>query len=1178
MLKRISSLLVTGAFAVVLLAQPLMGAMKPTSTQADEFEKFNNLIQQGQLQRAVKVVDESTLGSDATRHFVRSNIGRTWSPTGAAAPGAAIFPTNEDWAYSQKDRQVDWSVGTDGVVRVHFVGNNKTTTTQSTDGSGYWYNYYDATNGTWPNGVGAGAGSVVQATDGTETGLWPNSAINPNNGQIVLYGSDDLPPFGAGVGPSNFEAKMYFQTSDGGTFWGFGQSIPPSQRFLGDTDSLSVLYQHPQIDINVVGADTVMHVLAHTNFLDVFPALTGADGPILHYYRRVLTPGVVGPAACSDWGDALGDTTCWSGPTVIDTAGYRGTLAASPFSSKVGIAWLKYTATAFANDQASDQDVFFIESADGGVTFGAPQNVTNYDRVNGSGLTNAGPFIETHSIYSSDDEFHVLWNANPWPAGVYDSASFFFGDFSSSIYHWGTAQGVVSRVKNADWGLQFNIPICGFGGTNSLYVSFFSISECDGNLYTIWSQVQDVVNTADVNDPANIIDDCASGLPPGSNTSGVNDAVFLANEELWISVSSTLDGVLWDPARNISNTYTPACDSAGFGGVCMAETKATMARYGQDITGLDFTQTEAAAAEFDPTGSYAGSNYLHVLYVDDRYPGEGVFARGPISENALTWVRLACIDPVVASIISASPTSLAFPNYATHGVQLNFPVTITNDGNDVLNITSQTITLLGSTPGGAIATSPAGAFSVPAGVGNVATLTVQLNPGGAINSPGTVVELAGSIDLANNSSNNPNVTISINTVVADTVIEVEFDTIATPSTALAVSSIGGHGVGTVVAGGVNLDYTATGGDCDANASTYVFDGGPFVITGVGGTPLYTTGLFNQSIADTTAFKRIAGTSPASVAGPNYDGYVTGVFVNRDSTIGISREWFAPDATSGANDTAQYVISCTRFYNLTGSAINNVIVGEIIDWDIPSAQGSNNRSGLTGGIVYQQGIDTNDAVECQPFANRFGGSDVLGWYYTSAFAGDTCVNNTERGQYASLNASQLFPGSSSNGDLDTILPNIAAIGLAEAANTDTLDQHITTFYGSTNNADFTGGTGYTLPVGDTLVVYTAYATVKNGSAADLGTALTDACTWYNDNIRPGCSVCGCCVGSTGDVNCDGSVGLPDLSTLIDHLFITFTPLCCDGEGDVNADGSVGLPDLSTLIDNLFITFTPLPPCA
>ncbi len=70
---------------------------------------------------------------------------------------------------------------------------------------------------------------------------------------------------------------------------------------------------------------------------------------------------------------------------------------------------------------------------------------------------------------------------------------------------------------------------------------------------------------------------------------------------------------------------------------------------------------------------------------------------------------------------------------------------------------------------------------------------------------------------------------------------------------------------------------------------------------------------------------------------------------------------------------------------------------------------------------------------------------------------------------------------------------------------------------------------------------------------------------------------CCLSLTGDVNCDGGVGLPDLSTLIDNLFITFAELCCDGEADVNADGSVGLPDLSTLIDHLFITFTPLPFC-
>ncbi len=74
---------------------------------------------------------------------------------------------------------------------------------------------------------------------------------------------------------------------------------------------------------------------------------------------------------------------------------------------------------------------------------------------------------------------------------------------------------------------------------------------------------------------------------------------------------------------------------------------------------------------------------------------------------------------------------------------------------------------------------------------------------------------------------------------------------------------------------------------------------------------------------------------------------------------------------------------------------------------------------------------------------------------------------------------------------------------------------------------------------------------------------------------------CCIGTVGNVDCDGAegVGLPDLSTLIDNLFITFTPLCCEAEGNVDGseDGAVSLPDLSVLIDHLFISFTPLAAC-
>ncbi|RMF94466.1 MAG: hypothetical protein D6741_12600, partial [Planctomycetota bacterium] len=74
---------------------------------------------------------------------------------------------------------------------------------------------------------------------------------------------------------------------------------------------------------------------------------------------------------------------------------------------------------------------------------------------------------------------------------------------------------------------------------------------------------------------------------------------------------------------------------------------------------------------------------------------------------------------------------------------------------------------------------------------------------------------------------------------------------------------------------------------------------------------------------------------------------------------------------------------------------------------------------------------------------------------------------------------------------------------------------------------------------------------------------------------------CCVGTTGNINGDPGdiVDVADLTTLIDHLFISFTPLGCPEEGNVNGDpnGDVDVADLTSLIDHLFISFTPTAAC-
>ncbi|MBD3257211.1 PKD domain-containing protein [candidate division GN15 bacterium] len=81
--------------------------------------------------------------------------------------------------------------------------------------------------------------------------------------------------------------------------------------------------------------------------------------------------------------------------------------------------------------------------------------------------------------------------------------------------------------------------------------------------------------------------------------------------------------------------------------------------------------------------------------------------------------------------------------------------------------------------------------------------------------------------------------------------------------------------------------------------------------------------------------------------------------------------------------------------------------------------------------------------------------------------------------------------------------------------------------------------------------------------------------------------GCCQGpSVGNVDNspDNAVSLGDLTALIDHLFISLTPVACITEADIDLSGQpnpgpddVTLGDLTLLVDHLFISLSPLAPC-
>ncbi|RKX23787.1 MAG: hypothetical protein DRP45_09670 [Candidatus Zixiibacteriota bacterium] len=72
---------------------------------------------------------------------------------------------------------------------------------------------------------------------------------------------------------------------------------------------------------------------------------------------------------------------------------------------------------------------------------------------------------------------------------------------------------------------------------------------------------------------------------------------------------------------------------------------------------------------------------------------------------------------------------------------------------------------------------------------------------------------------------------------------------------------------------------------------------------------------------------------------------------------------------------------------------------------------------------------------------------------------------------------------------------------------------------------------------------------------------------------------CCIGIRGNADCDPTdlVDGSDLTVLINHLFITYDPLCCEAEAELDGYPGIDAVDLTIMINHLFITYEPLPEC-
>lgn len=84
--------------------------------------------------------------------------------------------------------------------------------------------------------------------------------------------------------------------------------------------------------------------------------------------------------------------------------------------------------------------------------------------------------------------------------------------------------------------------------------------------------------------------------------------------------------------------------------------------------------------------------------------------------------------------------------------------------------------------------------------------------------------------------------------------------------------------------------------------------------------------------------------------------------------------------------------------------------------------------------------------------------------------------------------------------------------------------------------------------------------------------------YSATLSISPRVVSCCTGTTGDIDCSGTVDISDLTALVDHLFQSFAPLCCPAASNTDAHDAVDIGDLAALIDHLMISLQPLAPCS
>jgi len=816
----------------------------------------------------------------------------------------------------------------------------------------------------------------------------------------------------------------------------------------------------------------------------------------------------------TSWHFVMADTTFF--PTTD--------VACDPTSSRVAVTWTK------ANPSGSLNDIWYAYSANGLPGTWTKQNLTHY---NGPGYS---AWLEVCIMFDSGGKMHIMW-----PAGV--SADGNGWTDRSRIFHWSEWNSTrIYTVYNGEYDPTSSL--CGGLQSNVFNLGKVTFGECDSKLYAVFTSWNDPITGH--------TDDCQK------------DNVR-ANGENWVCVSKTLDGISWDAPRNLSNSYTPNCDT----GECADDQYNSIALYGMDDNDFPGTENWSNTVTYDLGTGYTGTKFTQVFYHTDRTPGGAYIPQGGTSLNDQRWIRLACVQPVTAARLDVVPSYVGFPEYVKPNSSKTDTLQLTNVGNTLLTFTGLTTFEDSSKGPGAPVTGWLSYTSLPATLNEAETkpmyVTFNCN---AVSQIGTV--LFGRLRFA---FTTPATTqdFQIRLIVTDTVAYTDWDTVSTACTDLVVQTNGNMGR----AGDqeVNMDYFGPN-DCDIGNNSrgesriYLYDGSPVVIRHVSPTVNRVSwSIYSDGFISPYGFKPMTGAGYAPhglFSTASYEGFNSGTFITVDSMVKVEKTWWAPKHP----DSCNFIIQRMRVFSANiASPVTSLVIGEQFDFDVPTDSGNANNVGGTDPsrrLVWLRGFNSADTVtDCIDNSRRYAGVALLNWFMKNK----SCFDSLYAGK--AVNNTVLQGGGSYIADSIVRAMHVAGY----AAEPQVVDQAMMMTYKD-------GASGWTLPANDTLTIFTALATVRTSASTNAGLdSLKKAIDKAKEFVKKNLGVCAsCCTGVTGNVNMAGIVDLSDLSALVSYLTGGGYVLPCQPEANVNNAGIVDLSDLSALVSYLTGGGYVLPSCS